>query len=159
MSADDHLSADELATWRTFLEAHARAMVTLDRELAEAGCGLDLREYDLLVQLSEAGPEGLRLRDLAARMLISRSNVTRRVEALAARGLVERRPDPVDGRGVIAVLTPEGRRVLRRAAAVHLRGVKRIAFSAPDLDLAPVRRFLDAIAEECQRAGVGHELE
>jgi predicted DNA-binding transcriptional regulator len=86
----DRLSAEEAATWRGFLEAHARAVAQLDRALAESGCALDLREYDLLVHLNEAGAGGLRLRDLAARALINRSNVTRRVETLVGRGFVER---------------------------------------------------------------------
>lgn len=145
MAADQQPTAEELATWRAFLEAHARAVTALDRDLAAAGCGLDLREYDLLVQLAEAGPAGLRLRDLAARALISPSNVTRRVEALDRRGLVARRPDPEDGRGVIAALTPDGRRALRRAAAVHLPGIKSRIFAGTQ-DLAPVRRFLERVA-------------
>ncbi len=143
-----HPTADELATWRAFLEAHARAVAALDRQLTVSGCAIDLREYDLLVQLDEAGAGGRRLRDLAARLLINRSNVTRRVEALAARGLVERRADPDDGRGVIAMLTPGGRRALRRAAAVHLRGIKSLVFATPDIDLALTRRFLNGIARD-----------
>jgi len=88
-----------MATWRAFLAAHAHAVAALDRALRRSGCGLDLREYDLLVQLAEAGAAGLRLRDLAERLLINRSNVTRRVDDLAARGLVERCGAPDDARG------------------------------------------------------------
>ena len=145
MTTRAHLTAEELATWRALLEAHARAVAALDRQLAEAGCDLDLREYDLLVHLDEAAPGGLRLRDLAERTLISRSNVTRRLEALDRRGLVQRRPDPEDGRGVIATLTAAGRRALRRAAAVHLAGVKALVFPGRDTDLATVRRFLEQV--------------
>lgn len=141
-----HPSDDELAAWRAFLEAHARAVAALDRQLAEAGCGLDLREYDLLVQLDEAGEAGLRLRDLAARLLISPSNVTRRTESLERRGLLARRPDPEDGRGVIAALSPAGRRALRRAASVHLPGVKALIFRSGDLDLGALRRFFAQVA-------------
>jgi DNA-binding MarR family transcriptional regulator len=146
MRDGSRLTDDELATWRALLEAHARAVAALDRQLAESGCGLGLREYDLLVHLAEAGPQGLRLRDLAERALISRSNVTRRVEDLDRRGLVHRDPDPRDGRGVIASLTPAGHRALRRAAAVHLPGVKSLVFRSPGPDLAAIRRFLDQIA-------------
>ena len=159
MAEHAHPTPDELATWRAFLEAHARAVAALDRQLAASGCEVDLREYDLLVHLDEAGPEGRRLRDLAARLLINRSNVTRRVEALAARGLVERRPDPEDGRGVIAALTPAGRRALRRAAAVHLPGVKSLVFATPGIELAAVRRFLDGVAREGERDGAANERE
>src|SRR6266511_217106 len=146
MATHPHPTPDELATWRAFLEAHARAVAALDRQLAESGCGLDLREYDLLVHLAEAAPAGLRLRDLADRALVSRSNVTRRLEALDQRGLARRRPDPDDGRGVIATLTPAGRRALRRAAVVHLAGVKALVFSGQDVDLTALQRFLNAMA-------------
>src|SRR5207302_1054098 len=108
----------ELEVWRLFLEAHALAVAALDRDLMNAGCRLDLREYDLLVALAAAGSEGVRLRNLADHLLINRSNVTRRIDALTGRGLVERRPDPEDGRGVVAVVTVAGTRALRRAATV-----------------------------------------
>jgi DNA-binding MarR family transcriptional regulator len=146
MTRESHPTPNELAIWRAFLEAHARAVAALDGQLEASGCGLDLREYDLLVQLAEAEPEGLRLRDLAGRVLISPSNVTRRVESLARRGLVQRRPDPDDGRGVIASLTPSGRSTLRRAATVHLPGIKALVFSTSDLDLTALRRFFDGVA-------------
>ena len=145
---EPRLTPEEQAVWRAFLEAHARVTVALDRELAAAGCELDLREYDLLVHLAEAGESGLRLRDLAVRALISRSNVTRRAERLAARGLLERCPDSSDARGVIARLTPAGRRALRRAATVHLAGVKRLVFGRRGADLAVVRAFLEGVGRE-----------
>lgn len=157
MTRDTRLTAEELATWRAFLEAHARVVAALDRQLAGSGCGLDLREYDLLVHLAAAGEAGLRLRDLAARALISRSNVTRRVDDLDRRGLVERRPDPMDGRGVIAVLTPAGRRALRRAAAVHLPGVKALVFPASATDLSVVRRFLEQMARSNEQRAASSE--
>ncbi|MHB8578047.1 MAG: MarR family winged helix-turn-helix transcriptional regulator [Dehalococcoidia bacterium] len=138
--------AEELATWRAFLEAHARVIAVLDRQLADSSCGLDLREYDLLVLLSEAGEAGLRLRELAERALISRSNVTRRAEALVARGLLARHPVPDDGRGVIATITPAGTRALRRAATVHLPGVKRLVFPDPTPSLQQIRDFLERVA-------------
>src|SRR5689334_18316117 len=105
MKQQPHLSDSELRTWRAFLEAHARVTAALDQQLRESGCGLDLREYDLLVHIVEAGPRGIRLHDLARRALINPSNVTRRLERLSKRGLVQRHPDPDDGRGVVALLT------------------------------------------------------
>jgi len=148
MADDGRLSREELHTWRAFLEAHARVTAALDRQFTASGCELDLREYDLLVHLEEAGPDGLRLRDLANRALINPSNVTRRLEGLAARGLVERIRDPRDARGIVATLTPAGRRALRRAAAVHLPGVKALVYRDRLTDLTAVRCFLDQIARE-----------
>jgi len=143
------LSPQEMTTWRAFLAAHARAVVALDRALRRSGCGLDLRDYDLLAQLAEAGDGGLRLRDLAERLLINHSNVTRRVDDLVERGLVKRCGAPDDARGVIACLTPAGRAKLRRAAVVHLPGIKALAFSDPEIDHAALQRFFTGI---CTRA-------
>ena len=148
MADDTRLSREELETWRAFLEAHARVTVALDRQFIASGSELDLREYDLLVHLEEAGPDGLRLRDLANRALINPSNVTRRLEGLTARSLVERIKDPGDARGIVATLTPAGRRALRRAAAVHLPGVKALVYRDRLTDLTAVRCFLEQIARE-----------
>ena len=148
MADDARLSREELETWRAFLEAHARVTVALDRQFIASGSELDLREYDLLVHLEEAGPDGLRLRDLANRALINPSNVTRRLEGLTARSLVERIKDPGDARGIVATLTPAGRRALRRAAAVHLPGVKALVYRDRLTDLTAVRCFLEQIARE-----------
>jgi DNA-binding MarR family transcriptional regulator len=62
--------------------------------------------------------------DLAERVLLSPSGVTRLVDRLAARGMLERRMDPDDARVTLASLTPEGSRLLPRAARTHLRGIR-----------------------------------
>jgi len=112
---------DELAAWRAFLEAHHAVMAVLGEELEEIG--LPIGFYDVLVQLTEAGPNGLRMAELARRILISKSGLTRLVDRMAGQGLVRRRPSPEDGRGYYVVATNVGRNALRRASPGHLRGV------------------------------------
>jgi DNA-binding MarR family transcriptional regulator len=112
---------DELAAWRAFLEAHHAVMAVLGEELEEIG--LPIGFYDVLVQLTEAGPGGLRMAELARRILISKSGLTRLVDRMAGQGLVRRRPSPEDGRGYYVVATNVGRNALRRASPGHLRGV------------------------------------
>ena len=89
---------------------------------------MPLGTYDVLVQLSEAGGK-LRLRDLVNVVVLSQPGLSRKVERMEQAGLVERRPDPSDGRGVIVALTRSGRATLRSAAAVHMAGIDR-EFSA-----------------------------
>ena len=113
---------EELRAWRTFLRAHAAATRVLEAEL-ESAEGLPLASYDVLVQLAEAPESALRMSDLAAAVLLSRSGLTRLVDRLAADGLVERRACPSDARGTLAVLTTAGRDRLRAASPTHLRGV------------------------------------
>jgi DNA-binding MarR family transcriptional regulator len=109
--------------WRSFLRAHATIMRELERELL-AGTGLPLAWYDVLLQLAEAPGRRLRMADLADRVLLSRSGLTRLIDRLQAEGLVRREPSPDDARGTYTVLTPQGFERLRNAAPVHLAGIR-----------------------------------
>src|SRR5881628_4098103 len=99
-------SRNGLEAWDSFLRAHATLMRRLEVDLARA-TGLALADFDVLAQLARAGGE-LRMTDLAARALISRSGMTRRVARLADEGLVRRADTDADGRGVVVVLTDAG---------------------------------------------------
>ena len=111
-----------LAAWTTFLRAHSRVVRELERELL-AEQELALTDYDVLVQLSAAPDRRLRMSELADRLLLSRSGVTRLVDRLVADGLVERVTCESDRRGQWAALTDAGYDRLRRASPTHLRGV------------------------------------
>lgn len=111
-----------LQAWRTFLEAHARVVRQLEQEL-EAAVDLPLTHYDVLVQLAAADARRLRMSELADRLLLSRSGVTRLVDRLVDDGLVERVSCDSDRRGAWAALTDAGHERLSAAAPVHLRGV------------------------------------
>ena len=113
-----------LAAWRSFLEAHAAVTAVLGREL-DSERALPLAWYDVLVHLSEASNGRLRMQDLASRVLLSKSGLTRLCDRMEAAGYVRRRPCSSYGRGVEAALTAAGRSALRAAAPVHLRGVQR----------------------------------
>ena len=116
-------TADRLAAWRSFLEAHQALTSVLEAELL-AERGLPLTWYDVLLVLSEAPDERLRMQELARRILLSKSGLTRLFDRMERAGLVERAPSPDDRRGTLALLTAEGRRTLRRAAPVHLHGIE-----------------------------------
>ena len=96
-------------------------LAALDGEL-QAEHGLSLGEYEVLVHLSEAPEHSLRMTDLAGRLRLSPSGITRRIDGLVRAGLVERRQCPSDRRGSNAVLTDEGlRRLTRRRAHARAR--------------------------------------
>ncbi len=116
------LTAPEQAAWRAFLRAHATLVRRLEGELV-AEHDLPLPSYDVLVQLSEAPARRLRMTELAERVLLSRSGLTRLVDRLVRDGLVERQACPDDARGTLAVLTEAGLERLRTAWPTHLRGV------------------------------------
>jgi DNA-binding MarR family transcriptional regulator len=112
----------------------------------ERETGLALADFDVLAQLSMAGGE-LRMTELAARALISRSGMTRRVARLVDEGLVRRRTAGVDGRGVVVEMTDAGVSRLAETAPVHLRGVSEL-FTAKldDQELAALESALDKVS-------------
>lgn len=146
------ISATHRVAWRAFLEAHARTVETLTRQL-RADDGLPLTWYDVLVQLSEADGHRLRMQELADRVLLSKSGVTRLVDRMERDGLVRREGCPDDRRGTFAELTPTGEQRLRTAAPTHLRGVQEHFTDLLDENEAAVlARALTRIATANQQA-------
>jgi len=117
------MTVERLAVWREFLETHAVVVGVLEAEL-DAERDLPLVWYDVLVSLAEAPDRQLRMQDLAARVLFSRSGLTRLLDRMVAAGLVRRERCDDDRRGTFAVLTAAGARRLKEASGVHLRGVR-----------------------------------
>ena len=119
---DDRPGPTDIEAWRALLLAHHRAVGAIEADLDRAGV-IPLNWYDVLLEL-RAEPEGLRMQDLGARVVLSRTRVSRLVDELEARGLVERRPDPNDGRCTIATITADGERAFRAAAPVYLASIE-----------------------------------
>ena len=117
------LSEVEGRAWSAFLRGHARVVGRMNEDL-EAGKGMPLTHYDVLRQLALAPGRSLRMSELAARVVLSRPGLTGVVKRLEAQGLVERRRCADDGRGLDAVLTPEGRRRLLAAHPIHVRSIR-----------------------------------
>jgi DNA-binding MarR family transcriptional regulator len=116
---------DELQfrSWRAFLYAYSRVVPTLDRELVRA-LDLSFNQFEVLSWLRQAGEGGLRMSDLASQVVLSPSGVTRAVEKLEGKGLVERLVFEGDKRGQLATITAQGRVLLRKARKVHLDGLR-----------------------------------
>ena len=108
--------------WEALLSAHAVLMKQFAAE--DIWDEVSMREYDVLYTLSKC-PEPVRLSDLNRHVLLSQPALSRLVDRLAERGLVERCADPADGRGVRLSLTDAGRIVQRRIGRQHARGVAR----------------------------------
>ena len=123
MSPTTGLTSAEQLAWRGFLRAHATVVRALEADL-QAEHELPLASYDVLVQLSESPDRRLRMTELADRVLLSRSGLTRLADRLEREGLLTREPCPSDARGTLAVLTDAGLDRLRQAWPTHLRGVR-----------------------------------
>ncbi|MGY6502531.1 MAG: MarR family winged helix-turn-helix transcriptional regulator [Acidimicrobiales bacterium] len=117
------LDESEQLAWRRTIAGATLLLDHLDRDLRSTH-DLTLADYEILVHLSEADDQRLRMSDLADAALVSRSRLTHRVNRLAAKGLVVREACPTDRRGTFAVLTAEGMALLRSAAPVHVESVR-----------------------------------
>jgi DNA-binding MarR family transcriptional regulator len=137
----------KLDDWRTFLQAHALISRRLDEEL-RAEQSMSLAEYDALVQLAGSPERRLRMSQLADRVLLSRSGVTRLVDRLVAAGFVDRSQCTTDARGAEAVLTDIGLTRLRQASRTHLRGIDRYFIGPLSADeLGAIGRSLGTIVD------------
>src|SRR3954469_18723861 len=117
----DLLSPEELAAWRGFLRVHAALTRELDAQLAAAH-GLPLSSFEVLLILQRAPGGEMRMSELAASVLLSRSGLPRLVDRLVGAGLLERRQCEDDARGYNAAITAAGRQLFREARATHLTG-------------------------------------
>jgi len=126
--ASSKLDRDELSAWKGMLATHSRLTAQLDSEL-ERDHGLGLTSYEVLMNLADAPNGRMRMSELADRLLLSRSGITRLADRLVAKGLIRRERCNDDGRGYNAQLTPEGRELITAARPDHLAAVRRIFLS------------------------------
>ncbi|MFE7861044.1 MarR family winged helix-turn-helix transcriptional regulator [Streptomyces sp. NPDC057403] len=146
------LDAEERRAWLAYVDFSTLLADHLNRQLRR-DAGMTHADYSLLVHLSAAPDGALGMSELAQRLKITRSRLTHAVNRLREAGLVDRREDPADGRGQIAVLTDEGRTLLERAAPGHVEAVRQAVFDA--LTPEQVRQFAEigeAISAALHRA-------
>jgi DNA-binding MarR family transcriptional regulator len=101
--ADRPLNTDEDLVWRSLMRLVFRLPRALDDDL-QRSCGLTSTQYSVLMHLSEATGQQLRMSDLAGRVSLSPSRISRVIDQMTADGLVERRPGSSDGRSTLAAL-------------------------------------------------------
>lgn len=136
------LKPSELRAWQAFLDAQARVLRRLEADLVAAD-GMTLAEFDVLIQLRLASESQLRMTDLAERVRLSPSGITRLVDRLAKTGLVKRGRCASDRRGTWAILTAAGRERIDRVTPVHLRGVR--DYFARRMSATQMRQLADAL--------------
>jgi DNA-binding MarR family transcriptional regulator len=146
--SDTHADA-----WIGLLETHKRLTRTLDAEL-EAEHGLTLSALEALGRVAAAPGRSLRLSALASECGLSLSRISRIVDSLEARGLVERRAVAADARAVEGHLTDAGLKLVRCAQKAHFESVQRAFFEQlSDEEIATLAavfsRFAPRAAEAC----------
>jgi DNA-binding MarR family transcriptional regulator len=118
-----HLRSVEIEAWINFLRAHAAVTRQFNAELL-ATHGLTINDFDVLAQLSRAPEQALKRVDLAERVLLTPSGITRLLKGLDEAGWVSNRPCAEDARVTYAVLTPTGKKKLEQARKTHVASVR-----------------------------------
>jgi DNA-binding MarR family transcriptional regulator len=149
MTAEDAaLTAQEERFWRALMRVIVALPRSLDDDLLRS-TGLTLTEYVVLMSLSEAENQELRMADLAAATALSASRITRVVDALQSRGQVVKRRYEGDARGNVATLTPEGMKRLQSAYPVHLASArKRVMDHLDGRSLSAMVRQFETVVEK-----------
>jgi DNA-binding MarR family transcriptional regulator len=135
-----------LASWRALLNAHARVIQRIERDLQAEGLP-PLSWYDVLWALYRAPDRRLRINELADQVVLSRTGMVRLVDRIEAAGLLRREPVPEDRRGAYAVITGEGVEMLRKMWPVYARGIEELFLAPVGADAALVRDALERVAQ------------
>ena len=139
------LDEEEQSLWRTILQANRKINRVLDETLLSAS-GLSTAEYGVLVVLSEAPDQRLRLCALCDELVWDRSRTSHQITRMEKRGLLRKERFSGDGRGVSVVLTDEGMQRLQKAVPDHVESVRRLIFDHLHTDDIPsIRNFMEAI--------------
>ncbi|MFF5500488.1 MarR family winged helix-turn-helix transcriptional regulator [Streptomyces roseolus] len=121
-TATPWLTDAEQCAWRTFLDVQRMLTHQLERDLQPFG--LTMNDYEILVNLSESAERRLRMSDLAAATLQSKSRLSHQITRMENAGLVQRENCESDRRGLYAVLTDEGMETMRKVAPHHVESVR-----------------------------------
>lgn len=142
----------QLDAWVRLLRVHAATTRQFNAELVSEH-GLTMNDFDVLMQLSRADEGRLRRVDLAERVLLTPSGITRLLEGLERAGLVDRESCPSDARVSYALLTAAGREKLEEAKETHRESVKALfaeRYSDDELEtLAALLERLPAVDATC----------
>jgi DNA-binding MarR family transcriptional regulator len=116
------LNPAEMKAWRSYIIASRRLIEALDNDLD--GHDLSMPDYEILAQLSDAPDRRLRMSELAAITLLSRSRLSHRMKVMEKAGWVKREACPSDKRGYFAVMTAKGWKAIVAAAPDHVDSVR-----------------------------------
>jgi DNA-binding MarR family transcriptional regulator len=122
-TATPWLSDGEQCAWRTYLDVNRLLTYQLEKDLQPFG--LTYNDYEILVNLSESPERRMRMSDLAAATLQSKSRLSHQITRMENAGLVRRENCESDRRGLYAVLTDQGMETMHKVAPHHVESVRR----------------------------------
>ena len=121
------LDAAQQRAWQGYLAMQGQLNARLNRQL-QADSDLSLPDFDVLVHLTDASANRVRVFELARTLQWEKSRLSHHLARMQRRGLVAREECPSDARGAFIVLTPEGREAIEEAAPQHVETVQRLFF-------------------------------
>jgi DNA-binding MarR family transcriptional regulator len=131
----------------SIMRAHQILIAELDAKLRPFG--ITFSRFETLVLLSYSHNGSLPLSKVGERLQVHATSVTNVIDRLEAAGLVRREPNPRDGRGTLAVITPAGRRVAKEATRI----LNDVRFGLGAIDDADLRRIFAIFRELRRHAG------
>jgi DNA-binding MarR family transcriptional regulator len=149
-TADDHLA---LRLWLRLLACTNLVEAPLRQRLREQWNN-SLPRFDLMAQL-DRHPQGLKMRELSRRLMVTGGNVTGLTDRLVAEGLIEKRDDPKDRRAYTVLLTAEGKRQFRAMARAHEGWVIELFGALPPAEQAELFRLLGRLKQTLPPADRG----
>ncbi|SDI81722.1 transcriptional regulator, MarR family [Frankineae bacterium MT45] len=145
MDETNWLTPPEQRAWRAYVESATLLFDALDRAMQQ-DAGIPHAYYVILVRLSEAPEQSMRMSELADITRSSRSRLSHAVSRLQERGWVDRVDCETDRRGQVARLTPRGLAALQEAAPKHVEAVRSYVIDRLDpAQLAALEEVGDAI--------------
>ncbi|MEU2434268.1 MULTISPECIES: MarR family winged helix-turn-helix transcriptional regulator [unclassified Streptomyces] len=140
------LSDTEQCAWRTYLDVNRLLTYQMEKDLQPFG--LTMNDYEILVNLSESADRRMRMSDLAAATLQSKSRLSHQITRMENAGLVRREHCESDRRGLYAVLTDHGTETMQKVAPHHVESVRQhfIDMLTPEA-LADLRASLTPVAD------------
>jgi DNA-binding MarR family transcriptional regulator len=136
------LSRAAVDVWARFIRAEQRLLEAVEADLKAAGLP-PLLWYDVVLELARASDGRLRHRDLQARVLLAKYNLSRLIDRMADDGLVTRAPVQEDARGAYIAITESGRRLQKRMWPAYAKSIARhFAAHLDERDLAELDRVL-----------------
>jgi DNA-binding MarR family transcriptional regulator len=143
--------------WRAMYKTYWAIVPLMDRDLRH-DADMDLATYNALVHTHLAGPNGIRMKDMAKNASLSTSGLTALVDRLERKGLVQRNPDPHDRRATRITLTDDGLERARQAAHVHVASIERhFASRLTERDATALAETLERIEHDVNTSPHGPE--
>ncbi|WP_285486778.1 MarR family winged helix-turn-helix transcriptional regulator [Amycolatopsis taiwanensis] len=147
------LTEKQASAWAAYLTA-ARLVEGAMAHWFRVGTALSVGDYHLLRELSVAEGKSLRMGEIAHLLLAPKSRVSYQVDQLVKRGLVRREPHPDDARGLVAVLTEDGERLLADTTPDYVECVRRHFFDLLDDDqLEDLERICARLVDRLRAGG------